>query len=267
MSVATAEVPSSLRDRRALEPGETFRFGCGPHLPCFGSCCADINIILTPLDVLGLARRQGMTTTAFLARHTVCLETKDLQLPVVALKMEEREGRPCPFVGSEGCTVYSDRPWACRMYPVAMAIPPARAGEKPQPRYFLFEDSFCKGLASGPQWTVDEWRRDQGVPLREEMEAGFRDLVSHPWFIGGRTLDDRRTAMFYTACYDLDRFRTFIFESTFLDRFVLDPELIHRLEKDDGELLLFAFRWLRFAVFGEPTLTVRPHRPSPGRSS
>ena len=267
MTVTLADVPASLGDRRVLATGERFRFGCGPHLPCYGSCCADINIVLTPLDVLGLARRLGMTTTAFLARHTVRLETTDLQLPVVALKMEESEGRPCPFVGPKGCTVYSDRPWACRMYPLAMAIPPARAGETPAPLYFLFEDAFCKGNGDGQEWTVDAWRRDQGVPLREEMEAGFRSLVSHPWFIGGRTLDERRTAMFFTACYDLDRFRTFLFESTFLERFVLDDELVHRLEKDDGELMRFAFRWLRFAVFGEPTLTVRPHRPSPGRSS
>ena len=71
--------------------------------------------------------------------------------------------------------------------------------------------------------------------------------------------------MFFTACYDLDRFRSLILESSFLDRFILDPELVAKLENEDLELLQLAFRWLRFALFGEPTLTVRSHRPSPRR--
>lgn len=265
MNGATVEVPAVLKERRTLEVGDSFCFACRPDRPCFNTCCADVNIILTPLDVLGLSRRLGMNSSAFLAAHTVRLETKDLQLPVVALKMSEAEGKPCPFVGPAGCTVYDDRPWACRMYPVGMALPPARAGEEPQPQFFLFEDDFCHGRREADAWTVEQWRQDQGVLAREELETGFRSLVGHPWFIGGRRLDERRTEMFFTACYDLDRFRTFIFESSFLDRFTLDQELVSKLENDDLELLQLAFRWLRFALFGEPTLTVRPHRPSPRR--
>jgi uncharacterized protein len=267
MSGAMVEMPAALRERRGLGPGESFCFACRPDRPCFNTCCADVNIILTPLDVLGLSRRLGMTTTAFLAAHTVRLETKELQLPVVALRMSDADGKPCPFVGPVGCTVYDDRPWACRMYPVGMALPPARAGEEPQPLFFLFEDEFCDGRQDGAAWTVEQWRGDQGVVEREELEKGFRALVSHPWFIGGRRLDDKRTEMFFTGCYDLDRFRTFVLESSFLDRFTLDAELIRALKSDDHELLQLAFRWLRFALFGEPTLTVRPHQPSPRRRS
>jgi hypothetical protein len=63
--------------------------------------------------------------------------------------------------------------------------------------------------------------------------------------------------MFFTACYDLDRFRSFVFESTFLERFELDDELVESLRNDDDALLRFAFRWLRFALFAEPVLPVR----------
>ncbi len=265
MNGVTVEEPEVLRNHRKLAPGEAFRFSCHPGLECFGACCADVNIVLTPLDVLGLARRLGINTTAFLARYTATLESPDLGLPVVTLKMEDDERRSCPFVGPAGCSVYEDRPWACRMYPVGMALPPARAGETPEPRYFLFEDTWCEGCGQGRAWTVDGWREDQGIPVREEIERGFRALVSHPWFIGGRRLDPKRAAMFFTACYDLDRFRAFVFESSFRDRFVLDHVLEERLAHDDLELLRFAFRWLRFAVFGERTLTVRPHRPGGGR--
>jgi len=250
--------PSLLEGKRTLTLKDSFTFRCGEDRSCFNTCCADVNIVLTPLDILGLARRLGMTTTAFRARHTVTLETRDLQLPVVALRMEEeKEGRPCPFVGPEGCTVYDDRPWACRMYPVGLAMPPARAGEEPEPLYFLFEDGFCEGHRDGPDWTVDAWRNDQDVPGREELETEFRKVVTHPWFIGGRRLDPRRQELFLMACYDLDRFREFIFESSFLQRLVVDPDLASKLATDDVALLEFSFRWVRFALFGEPTLTVR----------
>ena len=98
---------------------------------------------------------------------------------------------------------------------------------------------------------------DQKIAERDQLEEGFRELVSHPWFIGGRQLDPKRIELFYMACYDLDKFRSFIFESSFLERFDLEPDLLQQLERDDEQLLQFAFRWLRFAVFGEPTMKVR----------
>jgi hypothetical protein len=63
--------------------------------------------------------------------------------------------------------------------------------------------------------------------------------------------------MFFMACYDLDAFRRFVFESSFVKRFALAPELLERLRHDDMELLRFAFRWLRYCLFGEPTMAPR----------
>jgi hypothetical protein len=148
-----------------------------------------------------------------------------------------------------------------------MAIPPARAGVEPEPVYFLFEDDFCEGRKESPRWTVAEWRADQGVPEQEELEAGFKEIVSHPWFIGGRKLDPKRIEMFHTACYDVDRFRRFVFESTFLKRFVVEPELVEKMRTDDHELLRFAFRWLKYALFAEPTITVHEDAQSSSRDA
>jgi Fe-S-cluster containining protein len=260
VTTSPTTLPPELQGKRQLTGDGRYVFGCGSSLPCFTRCCADVNIVLTPVDVLRLSRRLGLTTTEFLARHALVPIAKDLQLPVVMLRMGEDEGRRCVFVGEAGCTVYEDRPWSCRMYPVAMALPPARAGFEPRPLYFLLEDEFCHGREAGRTWSVDEWRRDQGIEEREELESGFRDLVSHPWFIGGRQLDPKRCEIFFTACYDLDRFRSFVFESTFLDRFDLEKDTVERIRVDDEALLRFAFRWLRFALFGEPVLSVRSDR-------
>jgi hypothetical protein len=176
------------------------------------------------------------------------------------LKMRDETTKRCPFLEEQGCGVYEQRPWACRMYPLGMALPPARAGEPPEPLFFVFEDDHCQGRLQGdaPQWTADAWRRDQQVGERDELEAGFRELVSHPWFIGGRRqLDPPRVEMFHMACYDLDTFRSFVFDSSFRRRFELNPELESRLATDDEALLRFAFHWLKFALFGEPTMKLR----------
>ncbi|HUU03433.1 MAG TPA: YkgJ family cysteine cluster protein [Myxococcota bacterium] len=255
------ELPYALRDKRKLGEKEKFDFACHAGLACFTKCCSDINIMLTPLDVLGLARRLGVSTGDFLQEYTLTPITKDLHLPVVLLRMNDEEDKCCPLLGAEGCTVYAERPWACRMYPLGMALPPARAGQKPEPVYLLFEDDFCEGTRQDGSWSVDEWRENQGVVEREELESGFTDIVSHPWFIGGRQLDVKRMDMFYTACYDLDAFRRFIFDSSFLERFELEQFLIDKLRTSDEELLRFSFRWLRFALFAEPTMQVREDAP------
>ncbi|HEY6002494.1 MAG TPA: YkgJ family cysteine cluster protein [Anaeromyxobacter sp.] len=254
---AVQELPEPLRNRRRLEPGSSFCFDCNPRLPCFTHCCSDVNIVLTPADVLALSRKTGLSTGEFLDRHTLSPITKELHLPVVMLRMGEAPEKRCPFVSENGCSVYDARPWACRMYPVGMALPPARAGVAPEPAFFLFEDDFCHGREEKRTWNVEAWQRDQGMAARDDLEQGFRDLVGHPWFIGGRQLDPRRIEMFFMAAYDLDTFREFVFGTTFVKRFELDDASVERLRTDDRALLLFGFRWLRFALFGEPTLRRR----------
>jgi len=254
---ATQSLPEPLQGKRQLGAGASFCFDCRPELDCFTECCSDVNIVLTPADVLGLARSAGLSTREFLDRHTLTPITKDLHLPVVMLRMEPGPGKRCPFVTAEGCSVYRERPWACRMYPVGMALPPARPGQAPTPVHFLFEDAFCHGRGERRSWTVEAWQRDQGLGEREDLEQAFRELVGHPWFIGGRQLDPRRIELFFMAAYDLDTFREFVFSSTFVKRFELDAKLVSALRTDDRALLAFALRWLRFAMFGEPTVQPR----------
>jgi len=251
-----AEVPDPLKGRRQIGAEEKFCFGCHQDLECFTRCCQDINILLTPTDVLRLARRLEMTTDDFLQEHTLMPITKDLHLPVVMLKLGPEPDKRCTFVSDKGCGVYEDRPWSCRMYPLGSALPPARAGEDSEPVHFLFEEEFCLGHGEKREWTVAEWKADQNLSHQEELETGFREIVSHPWFIGGtRQLDPKRMEMFYTCCYDLDTFRRFIFSSSFINRFELADELVEQIRTDDEALLRFAFRWLRYALFCEPTMT------------
>ncbi|MFH1530622.1 MAG: YkgJ family cysteine cluster protein [Pseudomonadota bacterium] len=260
-------MPEEMRDRHILGDGEEFCFGCHSGLSCFTDCCADVNILLTPEDVLHLSRHLGVTTGEFIAEHTLTPLTKELHLPVMMLRMNDDEEKKCPFVGPDGCTVYEDRPWSCRMYPIGMGLPPASAGKKPEPVYFLFEDDFCKGSGEPKKWTVEQWRTDQNVIALEELQAEYTGIVSHPWFIGGRQLDPKRMEMFHTACYDLDKFREFVFNSTFTSRFELEDSLLTEMRIDDKALMRFAFRWLRFALFAEPTMKVRDSAQEAGKKA
>ena len=71
-------------------------------------------------------------------------------------------------------------------------------------------------------------------------------------------LDPRQMEMFHMACFDLDRFRRFVFESRFLETFEVDEARVEALGDDDQELLDFAMQWLRFSLFGEKSMRIKP---------
>ena len=57
--------------------------------------------------------------------------------------------------------------------------------------------------------------------------------------------------MFFLASYNIDKFRQFVFESSFLDRYVIDEETIEKIKKDEIELLKFGMKWLKGIFFKE----------------
>ena len=67
-----------------------------------------------PYEALRLARRLGLTTTEFFARHTEAGGTV----------LQTREDRSCVFLDERGCSVHPDRPLACRIYPLARWVDP-----------------------------------------------------------------------------------------------------------------------------------------------
>ncbi len=245
-----------VKSAERLEPDHCFNFSCHPGVSCFNVCCADVNIVLSPLDILRMSRRLGVSTTDFLAKHTLVPFTKDQKLPFVFLKMQEDDKRSCPFVSEQGCTIYEDRPWPCRMYPVGQASPGESAPHEEE-FFFMMREDHCKGHQEERTWTIREWMEDQGVSDYREVGELFKGILLHP-YLGSRSLDPARMEMFYMACYDLDKFREFVFKSRFLERFRVEPGKQEAMRSSDMELLRFAFQWLRFALFGEMTMEVNP---------
>jgi Fe-S-cluster containining protein len=230
---------------------DTFRFACHDGLACFNVCCADVNIMLTPYDVLRMRTRLGLPSGEFLRRYTLAPRPQGMPLPVVLLKMKDDGKKTCPFVAGSGCTIYEDRPWPCRMYPVGMASSKDGKDGKEEEFYFLMREAPCDGLEEAKEWTVAGWMENQGVGPYNEMGDAFARLTLHPRLLQGQGLAPSRIEMFYMACYDQDKFRKFLFESTFFKRFDVNEERRETLATSDLELLKFAFLWLRFSLFGD----------------
>jgi Fe-S-cluster containining protein len=247
-----------LKDSPRLGPDDRFEFACHPGVSCFNRCCSDVNIFLSPYDVLRMKKRLGMTSSDFLEKYALMPVQKDMKTPVVVLRMEDDEAKRCPFLTDEGCGIYSDRPWPCRMYPVGLAsqkeTPDGWQGDR---FYFLLQDEVCKGFDEAREWSVREWLEDQGVDEYDWWGEGFKELTLHKYFEEGGVLSPEKMHMLFTACYDLDKFREFVFESTLLTRFEVDDDFIEEMRQDDDALLRFAFLWLRFSLFGEQTVKVK----------
>jgi Fe-S-cluster containining protein len=246
-----------LKEYPRLSLDSEFSFKCHKDVPCFNACCGDVNIFLTPYDVIRLKNHLGITSGEFLSKYTLSPFDEHTKYPVILLKMEDNEKKSCPFVGEQGCTVYEDRPWPCRMYPLGMASPKDDPQNIQEGFYFVLKEDVCQGHQEDNKYTVGEWLDDQGINDYNEIGELFKDITLHDFFQKGGQLEPQKMDMFFTACYNLDRFRDFIFQSTFMEKFEVDEETQALIKADDVELLKFGYRWIRFAFFGEDTIRIK----------
>jgi Fe-S-cluster containining protein len=92
-----------------LAGNDTFSFACHPEVSCFNACCRDLNMPLSPYDVLRLRQGLGMDSTTFIIEYTVIEQYPYSGFPVLFLKMTDSIEQDCPFLSEEGCSVYENR--------------------------------------------------------------------------------------------------------------------------------------------------------------
>jgi uncharacterized protein len=251
------EAPDTIIDTdNRLSHDDKFTFACGPEVPCFTECCGKLELLLTPYDVLRLRTRVGTSSEDFLDTHTIMRWKTGHGFPELLMKMDPDTKR-CPFVTPAGCSLYEDRPGACRIYPLGRAASSHPMDGSRQEFYFTVRESHCRGFEQTKEWKVREWLADQGM---EEYNR-LNDLLMELYVLKSRgravALGPQHMQMFVMSCYNLEKFRNFVLKSGFLGKFEIDDELVETLKTDDTALLEFAFKWLRFALFREPTLTVK----------
>lgn len=235
--------------------GGKFRFSCHKGIECFNKCCADLHLILTPYDIIRIKNRLGLSSEEFLKRYTAPHTGEKTRFPMLRLKMDDKT-KTCPFVRPEGCSIYEDRPGACRTYPLGRAASRS-IDEETKEHYFMVEESHCLGHNEDKEWTVKEWREDQGVDEYNEMNDPWMGVITNAVVLTKEELSSKKLQMFYMVSYNLDAFRKFVFETKFLDVFDIEKEVIEQMKRDDVELMKFAIKWLRFSLFGGNALKIK----------
>jgi len=80
-----------------LAGSKTIRFRCHRGVACWNACCSNIDISLTPYDILRLARRLDLASSEFLERCTVPYEMEKDGIAGVKLRPVEN-GTACRFM-------------------------------------------------------------------------------------------------------------------------------------------------------------------------
>lgn len=228
---------------RVMTWDDQFSFACHPGIDCFNSCCRDVTIFLHPLDVVRLRKALNISSEDFLEQYTHRVVSQKSGLPAVVLKMNENEAKTCPFVTDKGCSVYDARPYSCRLYPLDT--------DQGVEFTFIVKPDRCHGLSESQTWTVERWRQEQGLYDYDDLDHDLKDVMSAHEQWEAKIEDVRMQNMFLMALYDPDRFREFVFKSTFLQKFQVDDTIVERIRNEDIALLYFAAQWLRFALFGK----------------
>lgn len=241
-----------------LNEDSKMQFDCHPGVSCFNACCKNIDIQLMPYDILRLKRRLDMNSQEFVARHTVPFEMDFHGMP--GLKLATKPGsQECRFLGENGCTVYEDRPSACRYYAIG-SMDVRKVGSADVERgYFLVKEPHCKGHEELKEQTVAEYRQQQGVEDYDAMNDEWRRLVLKKRSSGPTvgSPSARSMQLFDMCSYDMDSLRNFMQTDGFKDVFALGEDEYQTLLDDEDKRLQFAYRFLRQVLFGEQSIPLR----------
>lgn len=232
-----------------MAPEHLFQFRCAPGVSCFTQCCRDVTIVLTPYDVLRMKRNLGISSDEFLETYAVIIPKPKRILPMVVLKMSETD-KKCPFVTTEGCDLYEDRPWPCRMFPL---------NTEGDGAFTLVSGAdHCRGLDQDEQSKIEEWLKSQGILPYDEMNELLSSITIPLQVHEGEIENPQVSKMVFMSLYNLDKFKEFVFKSSFLDRFeVEEPQRIDAIRTNDEELLKFSMDWVKFGIFGEKLFWVK----------
>ncbi|MBU1171754.1 MAG: YkgJ family cysteine cluster protein [Proteobacteria bacterium] len=229
---------------------DSFMFSCNSGLDCFNMCCKDVNQFLYPYDIIRLKTNLNLGSEEFLDTYTIIYAGGTTGLPVVSFKTHPANGHTCPFVGENGCRVYPDRPSSCRIFPLARAISRSRETGEIKEHFALIKDPICKGFQENSTMTVRQFSSDQDLAVYNENNDTMIELISLKQQIMPGPLDPASKEKFVLACYNIDRFRSAIFNDQLIEKHQINPELYERIKTDDVALLGLGFSWIKSELFG-----------------
>ncbi len=256
--IKDSPIPDSPVVPSQMSGDAVIQFRCHKDIDCFNACCMNIDIMLTPYDIIRLKQRLGMTSTEFLKQYTYPFEfSKD---GVVGVKLKPSEGASaCQFVTEEGCSVYGDRPTACRYYPVGLLSTRRQDENFDRASYALVREDHCHGHFEDRKLTIDEYRKEQGLEEYDELSRPWRQQILKVKSAGPYIGRMSKTSLkfFFMASYDVDRFREFIKSEGFSSTYDVDQETMDKLLADDIALMQFGDRMVRQIMYAEETIPMK----------
>jgi len=231
---------------------DAFTFRCHPEVSCFTVCCKEVELDLYPYDIIRLKNSLGVDSETFMRSHTELKKGANPYFPTVILKQARSgDGYQCLFLTQQGCSVYKDRPTACRTYPLERAVDRKVERGRAREFYFLTNHDYCKGHFQPEQINVKQWFRSQRLDEFNQMNDRWAEIDTlfgtNPW--KGEGSGGPKQQLAFMVCYDIDGFRAFAAGRNLFDQYRIKREQKKRIEKDDGELLKFGFEWLK-EIFG-----------------
>ena len=251
-------IPDSPVVPNQLDENTVIQFRCHKGIDCFNACCMNIDIILTPYDIIRLKQRLGISSTEFLRQYTEPFEFAKNSVAGVKLKPVEG-GTACQFVADEGCSVYADRPTACRYYPVGLLSTRRQDENVDRASYALVREDHCHGHFEDRRLTIAEYRKEQGLEEYDGRGRAWRQQILKVKSAGPYIGQMSKTSLrfFFMASYDIDRFREFIKSDGFSATYDVDPETMAELLEDDIALMAFGDRMIRQIMYAEKTIPMK----------
>lgn len=237
---------------KMLTDDDTFCFQCHSGLSCFNQCCRNLKLFLYPYDVIRLKNTLHISSDMFIDQYVDVVLREGSFFPEVMLRMSDDKEKTCVFLTPTGCSVYPDRPDTCRTFPIEQGSLYDAKTQISRLVYFYKPPGFCLGQHEKKTWNPKTWSKDQEAQVYNKMTMRWSEikrlLQNNPW--GNEGPEGPRAKMAFMATYNVDQFRGFVLNSSFLKRYKVKSDLVKKLRTDDVKLLNFGFEWIKFFLWG-----------------
>jgi hypothetical protein len=229
-----------------VEPEEEFAFCCHRRVSCFTECCRELELALTPYDVLRLRKATSLHSARLHERYIIEDQDSFAPFPSFYLTMVDDGRASCVFVRPKGCSVYPHRPGACRSYPLGRGT--VRQENQLQERFVLLSEPHCRGFEQTPVQTAQTYMESQGLAPYNRFNDLLTEITQHEQIRQGMKPGAEQIRHYKLALFDLDTFR----EKLQRNELHIPAVLRHQPQDDfdDESLLEFSMNWFKTLLFG-----------------
>jgi len=258
MSENTFDLPhNSPVEPTRLELEDTIKFQCHKGISCWNECCSRADVSLAPYDIIRMKTHLKIDSSEFLNTYTVPFEIDAHGIP--GIKLRTTDDGACLFMKEEGCSIYEDRPTACRYYPSGLLSMRALGASEDERHFLMIKEPHCKGHEEDREISIADYRKEQVVEEFDELNRDWYRIILKKKSTGPTigAPSDMSLQLFFMASYDVDRFRRFVTSDNFKKMYDISDEKFASFENDDIELMSFGFQLMKQVLFGELTIKER----------